>query len=328
MTGPEDGLDATRPISVSELLAKNGTGAAAAGGRRRRRRGNTDAVTVAELSGEIPIIALDTTHDDGSVEPAEPATGNEAPAEVAEAEEAATVTEMTPNAIPGDPTHGPADVGNVEAQHAIQARQEQPQPLGLASRPRRTHYTHALRPAQKNRTDSAAPQSEPSPIGAAEQMSPDPVVDDDDVGGAVDVAESADLAADHTLFGGHTGAEELTRRDGPGPEDIDLEDATDADNEEGAPDEAPAATMSAIAHGAWIVGQSVIAVLFGAGLFIAFDQLWKWNVIVAMLLAVLVILGLVAGVRVVRKTEDIGTTLIAIVVGALITFGPLTLQSV
>ena len=47
----------TRPISVAELLAKNGTiGAPPVGGRRRRRRGNTDAVTVAELTGEIPIV--------------------------------------------------------------------------------------------------------------------------------------------------------------------------------------------------------------------------------------------------------------------------------
>ena len=59
MTGPEDSPGGTRPISVAELLAKNGTiGAPPVGGRRRRRRrGNTDAVTVAELTGEIPIVA-------------------------------------------------------------------------------------------------------------------------------------------------------------------------------------------------------------------------------------------------------------------------------
>ena len=56
MTGPHDNSD-TRPISVAELLARNGTiGAPPVGGRRRRRRGNADAVTVAELTGEIPII--------------------------------------------------------------------------------------------------------------------------------------------------------------------------------------------------------------------------------------------------------------------------------
>ena len=52
MTGSDE-YSNTRPISVAELLAKNGTiGAPPVGGRRRRRRGNADAVTVAELTGE------------------------------------------------------------------------------------------------------------------------------------------------------------------------------------------------------------------------------------------------------------------------------------
>jgi len=53
----------------------------------------------------------------------------------------------------------------------------------------------------------------------------------------------------------------------PRPEDIDLGD------EEGT---APA-PMSSFLRAAWVVGQCIIAVAFGAGLFIAFDQLWKWN---------------------------------------------------
>ena len=60
MTGPHD---STRPISVAELLAKNGTLGAPAPARRRRRRGNSDAVTVAELTGEIPVITDDTDPD-------------------------------------------------------------------------------------------------------------------------------------------------------------------------------------------------------------------------------------------------------------------------
>ncbi len=56
MTGPEDS-QSTRPISVAELLARNGTiGAPPHGGRRRRRRGDTDSISVAELTGEIPIV--------------------------------------------------------------------------------------------------------------------------------------------------------------------------------------------------------------------------------------------------------------------------------
>src|SRR5215475_7177750 len=61
MTGPEESHSGTRPISVAELLAKNGTiGAPPVGGRRRRRRGNSDSVSVAELTGEIPIVTDDT----------------------------------------------------------------------------------------------------------------------------------------------------------------------------------------------------------------------------------------------------------------------------
>ena len=60
MTGP-DNSQATRPISVAELLAKNGSigSPPVGGGRRRRRRGNNDAVTVAELTGEIPLVRMD-----------------------------------------------------------------------------------------------------------------------------------------------------------------------------------------------------------------------------------------------------------------------------
>src|ERR1700684_2597448 len=63
MTGSQTNTQGTetRPISVAELLAKNGTiGAPPVTGRRRRRRGNTDAVTVAELTGEIPVITDET----------------------------------------------------------------------------------------------------------------------------------------------------------------------------------------------------------------------------------------------------------------------------
>ena len=66
MTGPEDSHSSTRPISVAELLARNGTiGAPPIGGRRRRRRGDTDSVTVAELTGEIPIVG---DHDEDEPE--------------------------------------------------------------------------------------------------------------------------------------------------------------------------------------------------------------------------------------------------------------------
>src|ERR1700739_3845248 len=60
MTPPQSEQTATKPISVAELLARNGTiGEPAVTRRRRRRRGDSDAVTVAELTGEIPVIRDD-----------------------------------------------------------------------------------------------------------------------------------------------------------------------------------------------------------------------------------------------------------------------------
>ncbi len=138
-------------------------------------------------------------------------------------------------------------------------------------------------------------------------------------------------ASDGTLFGGQTLADELARRRGEGR--ISVEDLSGRiAGVEHRLDEAAAGThrsagrFEAVWHGGVIVLQSILAVAFGAGLFVAFDQLWQWNAVVALVLSVLVILGLVVGVRVVRKTEDIASTLIAVAVGALITWGPLALS--
>lgn len=54
--------------------------------------------------------------------------------------------------------------------------------------------------------------------------------------------------------------------------------------------------------GILVVLQSLLAVVLGGGLFVAFDQLWRWNSIVALVLTGLVTLGLVAAVQAVRKT--------------------------
>jgi len=323
MTESEESHSNTRPISVAELLAKNGTiGAPPVGGRRRRRRGNTDAVTVAELTGEIPIVT-DDAHGDAHDEAHDEAHDQT----VAVADERDEVTGALPsNGAAETAAPHTEETDHAEADYAahLEQRDAHPEPFGFEPYPRRAHYAHAARRF-------------PAPAAGlgAEQMSPDPVdFDDDDA--AVDVAEpDTEVASpseapddmpsylrspDGPLFGGgQSVADEGARRGvGPRPEDIDLADEAETVH-------APASRMSAILRGAWVVAQCMIAVAFGAGLFIAFDQLWKWNNIVALVLSVLVILGLVVGVRVVRKTEDIGSTLIAVAVGALVTLGPLAL---
>ncbi|GAB7066432.1 hypothetical protein H7J06_04465 [Mycobacterium hodleri] len=359
MTDSDDATS-TRPISVAELLAKNGTiGAPPAGGRRRRRRGNSDAVTVAELTGEIPIV------NTGSMPVfREPVSEPAAPAKPVEPPEPRAEVEPEPVAEP-EPVEAEADVerADVEAEPQPEAEPElEPEPEPELTEAELDYQAHLdQRDVDPDPVDFFAPaprRPQASTTGAfaaqggAEQMSPDPVVDDDDemldLGPDVDFGEVLDKHTSDdddedelrqetpsylrsntdTLFGGQSVADDLARRGRtPGPEDIDLgdDDATPTETVTEAPEERPRDEGSAFVRGVWVVVQCILAVAFGAGLFIAFDQLWRWNTIVALVLSVLVILGLVVGVRVVRKTEDIGSTLIAVAVGALVTLGPLAL---
>ncbi|MBA5845702.1 hypothetical protein [Gordonia amicalis] len=78
---------------------------------------------------------------------------------------------------------------------------------------------------------------------------------------------------------------------------------------------------------AWllILGQAVVGLLVGIGLFWGFTELWRWNPYFALVLAVLVIFGIVTLSHVVRRTKDLATTLLALGVGLLVTIGPLVL---
>jgi hypothetical protein len=333
MTGPEDSHSGTRPISVAELLAKNGTiGAPPVGGRRRRRRGS-DSVSVAELTGEIPIVAdhdvdeTETTRTIPAVTDAPETVSTNGGAQHNSDIQDVEAVEPEADAEPyvDDYDEVDDDYADAVADYSahLEARDEEPD-LDFFEPPRRSTYAP--------RRFRAAAESD------AEQMSPDPLDDDEALGSSVDVdhreTEDVDAAgapdtADRDplpsylrstagpLFGGQTVADDMARR---GVE----ESQDDVDTQEHV-ETAPPATMSSFMRGTWIVVQCMLAVAFGAGLFVAFDQLWKWNNIVALVLSVLVILGLVVGVRVVRKTEDIGSTLAAVAVGALVTLGPLAL---
>jgi hypothetical protein len=290
MTGPDH---ETRPISVAELLARNGTiGAPPVGGRRRRRRGNDDAVTVAELTGEIPTVAHEEDH------------------------------QTVPEPVSLAPSNGTGEASGL------------------------TEYE----PEIDDHVDYSRRSS------AAEQMRPDPLVaeeDDDETSGVLLEEPAADDEDDDLpaylrsirtpLFGGPTREERPRVEEHHDPDEHDEVDdrvrgrrgrsraATLSDppgettTAEELDEHARSTTTQAALRAGVIVLQSMVAVAFGAGLFIAFDQLWKWNNIVALVLSVLVILGLVVAVRVVRKTEDITSTLIAVAVGALVTLGPLAL---
>ncbi|MEU4598823.1 hypothetical protein [Nocardia sp. NPDC023988] len=69
--------------------------------------------------------------------------------------------------------------------------------------------------------------------------------------------------------------------------------------------------------------QSFGAAVAGMLLFKGFETMWETLPWVALALAMVVILGLVALVRVLRRTDDIFSTVIAVIVGVFVTLGPL-----
>ncbi|OSC42612.1 hypothetical protein [Mycobacterium decipiens] len=347
MTGPHSEAESPddRQISVAELLARNGTiGAPAGTRRRRRRRGDSDAVTVAELTGEIPIVRDDHHEAAPESHPKQSPPGNGR----------AQVGEPAPRAFaePVAPVIEPLAEEPIRRAYWSEPEprwpKSPPQPL-RGSGPELSEYPRPLR-----HTHSDGEPAEPS---GAEHMSPDPVepyaglrvdVMDTEVREAepatadsaylrsyLQAAEGAlepipEQTSERILFGGQSIADEVARR--RGEEQAAAAAGTELDQLDVESDVAGTqvsrsalGTVATLWRGTLIVLQSMLAVAFGAGLFIAFDQLWRWNSIVALVLSVMVILGLVVSVRVVRKTEDIASTLIAVAVGALITLGPLAL---
>ncbi|WP_205876304.1 hypothetical protein [Mycobacterium camsae] len=325
MTEPDS--EDTKQISVAELLARNGTIGAPAVTRRRRRRRGDDSVTVAELTGEIPII-----RDDRSTPAPPPAAPPAPPPPVAAPPPPAEpVVEQIP-----EPAVTTTAEPETKTAYWAEPEPRWPKSEPIATRrtgPERSEYPRPVRQLP----DAGDPVGQQS---GADSMSPDPVGHYTDA--SVDVLDSEiseaeapvedsayvrsylqdpDDGAEHTLFGGQSIADEVARR----RSERTAVDEDEPDTAGKAPPRRSGSTVAVLGRAVLTVLQSILAVVFGAGLFIAFDQLWRWNSIVALVLSVLVILGLVVGVRVVRKTEDIASTLIAVAVGALITLGPMAL---
>lgn len=324
MTGPHDS-DADRPISVAELLARNGTIGAPVSARRRRRRGNSDAVSVAELTGEIPVIRDDEGRQDHDEAP--PADGVDRPG-------------GEPDQRDPEPDR-PADPLRLDwTEPAPRWPASPPQPERRPG-PQRSHYPRPLRKADGS---------------DAEQMRPDPAEDYADVELDVmgtdvydvdlpteDSAYVRSFLRPRTLFGkargrsGPDGADAADELDDIEEIDeiVDGGDALPIDAAVGEFDddddiEADLTGDVAAAPGGFrgslaVVAQSILAVAFGAGVFRAFEELWRWNLVVALALTAIVTLGLVTAVQVVRKPADTASTLIAVAVGLLVTLGPYAL---
>jgi hypothetical protein len=369
MSAPDDD---TRPVSVAELLARNGTiGSPPVGGRRRRRgRRNSDGVSVAELTGEIPIVHAEeavyaepvyqdavsdeTVYEEATYE--EVTYGETAYEDVAYEEatyeevtyEEATYEEVTyaeAEVTNGETAYGEATYEATEYAEAVYAEPvyeeavyeeavyeaEQSEPAAVTAPPLSSD-------PMPRRGDGPELSHDPRPLrrsSGAEQMAYDPVDESvnladlvDQPAGEVEELRSYLRGSTDTLFSGGTVADDLARRGIAADTDEFVGEYITADPAaSSAIPGPPRGVTDTLVGSAAAVLQSLLAVAFGAGLFIAFDQLWRWNNLVALILAVLVVLTLAAAVRFVRKTEDIVSTLTAVAVGLLVTLGPLALQS-
>jgi hypothetical protein len=402
MSAPDDD---TRPVSVAELLARNGTiGSPPVGGRRRRRgRRNSDGVSVAELTGEIPVVPAEeavyaepvyqeavadetvyaeTAYEETAYEEVtygetvyedvtyEEVTYGETVYEDVTYEEVSygeTVYEdVTYEEVSyGETAYGEVTYGEVTYEEAtdeatgyaeaVYAEAVYAEPVYEEAVAEEAVYAEAvaeveqIEPApliapplsgdpQPRRGDGPELSDDPRPprrSSGAEQMAYDPVEESvnladlvDQPAGEVEELRSYLRGSTDTLFSGGTVADDLARRGIAADTDEDVGEYISADPAaSSAVPGPPRGVTGTLLGSAAAVLQSLLAVAFGAGLFIAFDQLWRWNNLVALILAVLVVLTLAAAVRFVRKTEDIVSTLTAVAVGLLVTLGPLALQS-
>jgi hypothetical protein len=385
----ESADETQRPVSVAELLARNGAGEGnKISGHRRRMRGNSDAIPVAELTGEIPVIR-DRKGGKSRPNPAPaPAPPVATPPPTPEAPSGRSYLQSTAPALFGGDSMADEvarqGTGTPASSPIRSIFPPTPAPAARPGEPRKSidfnDATGVIEPVTGGPVDSSAPPPEtletpaPAPVTPpAERVQPPAPAESPEPEVSGEVHESQPEAGESTESGvehGHDtvvdeeasvdeeSGDEASAEDG---EEAVAEDAVDlaAGHDIEEPDTSDEATESAplslskladdadtttteaagesgesgertrlktYLHGAWIAGQYLLAAAAGAGLFLVFRVLWGWNMGIAFVLGLLLVLIFVASLWVLRKTVDLVSILIAILVGALIAFGPLVLM--
>ncbi|MBS9375742.1 hypothetical protein [Rhodococcus sp. B50] len=385
----------TGQISVAELLARNGqkVGTRAGG---RRRRGASGGISVAELTGEIPITraADDKTAQRASAdaENAAEQTDSVAPTAAAETESREPATPAARTATPAprkDETPKPAtpktatfalsDVekttvtprGAVESKTAPAKTGSTTPPVKAAAKtlPAETPASPESNAPASKASVSAPPKIESPtevirpealPRRARAHLGAVAVTGSPPGEGAAVTDKKSEKASAPAVSARRVDVAEPRLLSGPASDlqgtGSDPDDSTDtigaaAETSDAPAEKAPSATRSRKSRGkgssaaatddsarkssgdaeqgsslkqwALLIGESVAAIVAGGLLFKGFERLWDLMPWVAFALALLVIVGLVALVRVLRRTDDITSQLIALAVGAFVSFGPL-----
>ncbi|WP_032380372.1 Yip1 family protein [Rhodococcoides fascians] len=369
---PED----TGQISVAELLARNGQQTNLSTGGRRRR-GVKGGISVAELTGEIPVVRDEPGSRSAPVvdAPAPPPADRDTPAPArVEADDDRVTPDDAPAFLSSRPQPArPQSARPTAFQPVARREKQQPEPELLSGSttvagdllnrshddterghrpaapttpPERQPYGSTAAEQGRNRkpagftaprqVEVAEPNTDVTPRAA--------VIDVDDVAKTAVSARIARTDDTESTATGKVASTEAPATSVP-TQAVDLVEPDaerDAeDNTAAAPetetDASPATRSGRRASAAkgkggavrqWLVllGQAVVAIVVGALLFKGFEQLWDVLPWVALVLSVLVIVGLVAVVRILRRTDDLISIVIAIAVGVFVTLGPLAFQ--
>ncbi|MDZ7911156.1 MAG: hypothetical protein U5O16_04895 [Rhodococcus sp. (in: high G+C Gram-positive bacteria)] len=359
----------SQQISVAELLKRNGQSVESRGGRRRR--GVAGGISVAELTGEIPIVRQSGSRAAAEPESAEPAASEQAtaaPETAAPSAPAETVAETAkPTApapkVPADRTAAFAvsfddddDDDEPQAPKAEskpvaappvttpkppstpspgQTSKSSPgqwvsrAPLGSSS-PTQVTQEPALLSGQtlagdlmrQERAANQSPSLRPPilpprvPTPVVKTPTPAPAAPDDSTELIDKIADADAGEAESTsvvdLVKAPAVADSAKKSSAVAESDVEAEPAAEEAGE-----------RNSIREWAVLAGQVVVALIVGGAMFKGFEKLWDMLPWVALVLALIVIVGLVAVVRVLRKTDDITSFVIAVVVGMIVTLGPL-----
>ncbi|AUS79069.1 hypothetical protein C1701_12695 [Actinoalloteichus sp. AHMU CJ021] len=141
-------------------------------------------------------------------------------------------------------------------------------------------------------------------------------------------ADRRDDADDHDYEPGDYGADDYGsgdyEPDDYGADDYD-EDYDEDDSAEEGVEEPAEKPVSPVKEWLLMIGQLVVGVVGGAGLWLVFQWLWLNIPAVALVVALLVITGMVFLVRKIRRSDDLQTTLFTVLVGLIVTVSPAAL---
>lgn len=363
----------SQQISVAELLKRNGQTVESRGGRRRR--GVAGGISVAELTGEIPIVrpagSRSAAESDAPQAPPETKAAETKAAETkaAETEPAETKPAETKPGSPQAPVTGLTQ--SVESDESDDTKIDLHKPVSKSA-PGQWVSRAPFAP----KTDVPTPPTQAVPVVPTQaapvvprRAAPETTTRKPVPAGPPKVTQEPALLSGQTLAGDLMRQERevaqkpsmrspiLPPRAAPSSADADVstemmdsisEDPAEtgavntagsaepttaapqtrsAAVEEVAPTEPDTAEdtgdRNSIREWAILAGQVVVALIIGGAMFKGFEKLWDMLPWVALVLALIVIVGLVAVVRVLRKTDDITSFVIAVVVGMIVTLGPL-----